>query len=184
MKQRWEAGCHNIQQIWREIKALGYPHSDRALRAHLAPLCGKEQTEFPEASCLDHFSAKKATWLFIRRFKDLKEEEREELATIRQASETAETIYQLVQEFLQMVRKLEGERLETWLTAVAASHIEDLQRFANGLERDKAAVLMGLTHFHNNGQTEGQVTRMKLIKRMMYGRAGFALLRQRVLHRF
>ena len=116
--------------------------------------------------------------------KDLDEKEREELATIRQASETAETLYQLVQQFLQMVRTLEGERLDAWLTAVAQSQIAELQRFANGLERDKAAVLVGLTLFHNNGQTEGQVTRIKLIKRMMYGRAGFALLRQRVLHRF
>jgi transposase len=183
-KQRWEAGCQNMQQIWREIKAQGYPHSDRALRAHLESRCGKEPAEFPEASCLDHFSAKKAMWLFIRRITDLKEEEREELATIRQASETAETIYQLVQEFLQMVRKLEGERLDAWCASVAERGIEDLQRFATGLEWDKAAVLMGLTHSHNNGQTEGQVTRIKLIKRMMYGRAGFALLRQRVLHRF
>jgi len=184
VKQHWDSGWHNIQQIWREIKAQGYPHSDRALRAHLEPLCGKEPADFPEASCLDHFSAKKVMWLFIRRFKDLEEEEREELATIRQASKTAETIYQLVQEFLQMVRKLEGERLDAWLTKVVASQIEELQRFANGLERDKAAVLMGLTHSHNNGQAEGQVTRIKLIKRMMYGRAGFPLLRQRVLHRF
>ena len=112
------------------------------------------------------------------------EEEREELATIRQASETAETIYQLVQPFLQMVRQLQGERLDAWLTAVAASQIEDLQRFAKGLQRDKAAVLAGLTLVHSNGQAEGQVTRIKLIKRMMFGRAGFALLRQRVLQRF
>ena len=83
-----------------------------------------------------------------------------------------------------MVRKLEGERLDAWLTKVVASQIEELQRFASGLERDKAAVLMGLTRSHNNGQAEGQVTRIKLIKRMMYGRAGFPLLRQRVLHRF
>jgi len=144
VKQRWDEGCHNIiQQLWREIKAQGYPHSDRALRAHLEPLCGKEQADFPDASCLDHFSAKKAMWLFIRRFKDLEEKEREELATIRQASETAETLYQLVQQFLQMVRKLEGEHLDAWLTTVAQSQIEALQRFANGLERDKAAVLMG-----------------------------------------
>ena len=182
--RRWDEGCHNIQQLWREIKAQGYPHSDQALRKHLESLRGKEQADFPEASCLDHFSAKKAMWLFIRRFKDLEEEEREELATIRQASETAETLYQLVQQFLQMVRKLEGERLDAWLTAVAESQIAALQRFANGLERDKAAVLMGLTRSHNNGQAEGQVTRIKLIKRMMYGRAGFPLLRQRVLHRF
>ena len=123
-------------------------------------------------------------WLFIRHFKDLDEKEREELATIRQASETAETLYQVVQGFLQMVRKLEGERFDAWRASVADSQIEELQRFANGLERDKAAVLRGLTHSHNNGQAEGQVTRIKLIKRMMYGRAGFPLLRQRVLHRF
>ena len=182
--RRWDEGCHNIQQLWREIKAQGYPHSDQALRRHLEALREKKPGDLPEASCFDHFSAKKAMWLFIRHFKDLDEKEREELATICQASETAETLYLLVQEFLQMVRKLEGERLEAWLTAVAERGIEELQRFANGLQQDKAAVLMGLTHSHNNAQAEGQVTRIKLIKRMMYGRAGFPLLRQRVLHRF
>jgi len=184
VKQRWESGCHNIQQIWREVQAMGYPHSDSALRAHLEPLRGKVKGDFPEASSLDRFSAKEATWLFIRHFDDLKEKEREELAAIRQASESAETIYQLVQAFLQMVRTLQGEHLESWLRSVRACHIPELHRFAKGVERDKSAVLVGLTLFHNNGQTEGQVTRIKLIKRMMYGRAGFALLRQRVLHRF
>jgi transposase len=178
--QRWDGGCHNIQQIWREVQAMGYPHSDRALRAHLEPLRGKVKGVFPDASSLDRFSAKKATWLFIRHFADLKKKEREELATLRQESETAETIYQLVQTFLQMVRTLGGERLESWLRSVRACTIPELHRFANGIEQDKAAVLIGLTLFHNNGQTEGQVTRIKLIKRMMYGRAGFALLRQRV----
>src|SRR2546423_1717229 len=76
--------------------------------------------------------------------------------------ETAETLYQLVQEFLQMVRKLQGERLEAWCASVAQRGIEELQRFANGLQQDKAAVLMGLTHSHNNAQAEGQVTRIKL----------------------
>lgn len=184
VKQRWDDGCHNIQQIWREMKAQGYPHSDRALRAHLEPLRGRVKADhLPAASSLDHFSAKEAVWLFIRHGDDLDEKEREELATIRQASETAETIYQLVQAFLQMVRKLQGEQLENWLRSVRACHIPELHRFARGLERDKAAVLAGLTLSHNNGQVEGQVTRIKLIKRMMYGRAGFALLRQRVLHR-
>ena len=182
--RRWDEGCHNIQQLWREIKALEYPHSDQALRRHLEAWREKKPGDLPEASYFDHFSAKKAMWLFIRHFKDLDEKEREELATIRQASETAETLYLLVQEFLQMVRKLEGERLEAWRASVAERGIEELQRFANGLQQDKAAVLMGLTHSHNNAQAEGQVTRIKLIKRMMYGRAGFPLLRQRVLHRF
>src|SRR5271167_1352346 len=94
--QRWDEGCHNIQQLWREINAQGYPHSDRALRAHLETLRGKEPVDFPEASCLERFSAKKAMWLFIRRFKDLDQKERKELAALRQASETAETLYLLV----------------------------------------------------------------------------------------
>ena len=98
-----------IQQIWREIKAQGYPHSDRALRAHLEPLRGKRKAEFLEASSLDRFSAKEATWLFIRPIKNLDEKEQQEMATIRQASKTAETIYQLVQEFLQIVRQRRGE---------------------------------------------------------------------------
>jgi transposase len=150
VKQRWESGCHNIQQIWREIQAMGYPHSDRALRAHLEPLRGKVKGDFLEASSLDRFSAKAATWLFIRHFADLNEKEREELVTIRQGSETAETIYQLVQAFLQMVRTLGGEHLERWLRSVRACHIPELHRFANGIERDKAAVLIGLTLSHNN----------------------------------
>src|SRR5260370_29196257 len=113
VKQRWDDGCHNIQLIWREVQAMGYPHSDRALRAHLEPLRATLKCHLPAPSSLHHFSAKEASWLFIRHFDDLKEKEREELATIRQGSETAETIYQLVQAFLQMVRQLQGSHLES-----------------------------------------------------------------------
>ncbi len=182
VQQRWDGGCHNIQQIWREIKAQGYPHSDRALRAHLEPLRGRVKTDFPAASSLDRFSAKAATWLFIRPIKDLDEKEQQELAAIRQASQTAETIYQLVQGFLQIVRTRRGEHLDSWMSTVRACHIRELNSFVSGLERDKAAVLAGLTLPYSNGQTEGHITKLKLIKRMMYGRAGFPLLRQRVLH--
>jgi len=68
-------------------------------------------------------------------------------------------------------------------TQVHESQLPELESFAHGVERDKAAVQAGLTLPINNGQGEGQVTRIKLIKRMMYGKAGFALLRQRVLPR-
>ena len=62
------------------------------------------------------------------------------------------------------------------MSKVKTSAIPELQRFATGLERDKAAVVAGLTLIHSNGQVEGQVIRIKLIKRMMFGRAGFARL--------
>jgi transposase len=184
VQKRWEEGCHNIQQLWREIKAQGYPHSDRALRRQLGARPGKKKESLSPASPLDRFEAKTAVWLFIRPLKDLDEKERADLKALREVSETVETIYQLVQEFLQMVRKRGGKQLEDWLIKVHACHIPELRRFARGIELDLAAVLAGLTLSYNNGQTEGQVTRIKLIKRMMYGRAGFALLRQRVLHRF
>src|SRR5260221_4894866 len=161
VKRRWDEGCHNIQQIWREIKAQGYPHSNRALRAHLQTVRGKTPAELEEAGVLDHFSAKKAVWLFVRPFDDLSKKEQEELLALRQASATAETIYQLVQDFFRLVRSRQGTHLDFWLSKVKASAIQELQGFANGLERDKAAVLVGLTLIHSNGQVEGQVTRIK-----------------------
>lgn len=182
VRKRWDEGVHNIQQIWREVKDQGYPHSDRALRRHLESVRGKTPAELEEAGVLDHFSAKKAVWLLVRPFDDLSKPEQEELLALCQTSATAEKLYQLVQEFFRLVHDRQGTQLDSWLSKVQASGIPELQRFANGLERDKAAVLAGLTLVHSNGQVEGQVTRIKLIKRMMFGRAGFALLRQRVLH--
>ena len=81
-----------------------------------------------------------------------------------------------------MVRKLQGDALDTWLELVSASRIPELQGFAQGIERDKAAVRAGLTLLYSNGVVEGHVNRLKLIKRMGYGRADLPLLRQRVLH--
>jgi transposase len=87
-----------------------------------------------------------------------------------------------VQDFLQMMGKREGERLDDWLRRVQKSRLPEGPRFAHGVEEDYEAVKAGLTLSLNNGQVEGQVTKIKLLKRMMYGRARFPLLRQRVLH--
>ena len=81
-----------------------------------------------------------------------------------------------------MLRQRKGEHLDDWLRSVRESQIKELRRFVNSIERDKAAVLAGLTLAHSNGIVEGKVNKLKLIKRMGFGRAGFPLLRQRVLH--
>ena len=81
-----------------------------------------------------------------------------------------------------MLHHREREKLDEWLAKVTASQIRELQSFVLGVERDKAAVVAGLTLPQNNGLVEGKVNKLKLIKRMMYGRAEFPLLRQRVLH--
>ncbi len=81
-----------------------------------------------------------------------------------------------------MLRTHTGEQLDAWLRRVQESQIRELQGFVAGVERDKAAVRAGLALVQNNGVVEGHVNKLKLIKRMGYGRAGFPLLRQRVLH--
>ena len=108
--------------------------------------------------------------------------EQEVLATFCQVSPRLRLAYDLVQDFFSMVHKREGHRLDSWLERVKVAELCELQSFANGVERDKAAVQAGLTWWINNGVVEGSVTKIKLIKRQMYGRASFALLRQRVLH--
>jgi transposase len=118
----------------------------------------------------------------MRRPNHLDEIEREDLAAFRLAHASLNTTYQLVQDFLQMMRDRQGERLDGWLSRVQESGLPELQSFAHGVEQDKGAVQAGLTLAMSQGQVEGQVTKIKLIKRMMYGRAKFPLLRQRVLH--
>ncbi|HEX4207018.1 MAG TPA: ISL3 family transposase [Ktedonobacteraceae bacterium] len=181
--KRWEEGERNGTHLWHEIAAQGYPGSQRMVYRFLKTI----EMHAIEASAgthrPPHYSSTAVVSLFMRCPDKLEEIEREHLAAFRRADPSLDTTYQLAQDFLVMMRKLEGDRLDAWLTQVHESQLPELESFAHGVERDKAAVQAGLTLPINNGQVEGQVTRIKLIKRMMYGKAGFALLRQRVLHR-
>ena len=90
--------------------------------------------------------------------------------------------HQLMQAFLTLVRERRGQDLQAWMAEATHSGIDELARFARGLHDDVVAITAGLTLEWSNGVTEGQIHRLKLVKRQGYGRAGFALLRQRVLH--
>jgi transposase len=81
-----------------------------------------------------------------------------------------------------MVRERTGERLEEWLKKVDASHLQAFQTFVTGVQKDKEAALAGLTLPWSNGPLEGNINRLKLSKRSMYGRAEFDLLKLRVLY--
>ncbi len=182
---RWEQGCTNGLQIYREIKEQGYRGTEKTVYRFLVPL--RRNSQVIQKAAVPHvplqdFSAKDAVWLFVRERAKLDEKEQATLTAICEASETARTTYQLVQEFRDMLHTRSGEKLDDWLEAVKASQIRELQSFVAGVERDKAAVVAGLTLPQNNGLLEGKVNKLKLIKRMGYGRAAFPLLRQRVLH--
>ena len=82
---------------------------------------------------------------------------------------------------MSMLRLRRGQDFEIWLSAVEANSIPELRRFAQGLLKDKSAVVAGLTLAYSNGPVEAQVQKLKLVKRSMYGRAKLPLLRQRLL---
>jgi transposase len=180
--KRWQDGEWNGTRLWEEIAAQGYPGSQRMLYRFLKTLKKSEVKPPGETPQVVNYTSTAAVCLFMRHPDNLDEGQRMDLAALCRVHPDLETAYCLTQDFLRMLRKREGERLDAWLTKVQESGLPELASFAHGVELDKAAVQAGLTLPINNGQTEGHVTRIKLIKRMMYGRAGFALLRQRVLH--
>ena len=104
------------------------------------------------------------------------------LVKLRQINQEVDLAYDLVQQFAQMLRSRAGERLDAWLTQVQNCKLPELKSFAAGIEKDKEAVRAGLTWWISNGMVEGHVNKLKLIKRQSYGKAGFPLLRKRVLH--
>ena len=99
----------------------------------------------------------------------------------QQHDPTMAQIAALTETLTQMVRQRTPNALQTWRETVLTSGLPDLKRFATGLHQD-GAVRAALELPYSNGQTEGQITRRKLLKRQMYGRAQLDLLRQRVLH--
>jgi transposase len=180
--KRWKEGEHKGITLYREIKAQGYTGSERSIYRYLATLKQAEIQAPLNVERITKYTPNTAVWLFVRDPKMLDEIEQEDLATILQASPPLNKAYDLIQSFLGMVHKREGKRLDAWLAKVAESELPELLSFASGVEKDKDAVRAGLTWSINNGMVEGHVTKLKLIKRQMYGKAGFALLRQRVLH--
>jgi transposase len=172
------------------IQAQGFAGSYGLVADFLAPLRrGEAVREQPAPAPLaasaptpQWYTARQAAFLFLRRPLQVTESEQEDLAHMQAQNSGLATIYALTQDFVSMLRERNAEELDAWLDRAAASECPELQRFANGIRRDYAAVRAGLTLEWSQGPVEGQVTRLKLVKRQMYGRAKLDLLRRRVLN--
>jgi len=185
LMQRWAEGCRNRARLFREIRLLGYQHSARTVSLFLKRLNNEQpsaSTAAPPRRTMTRVpSARHVASLLVWRKERLPEEERNYLRRLCDQEPTIARAYELAQEFVAMARERTGQGFDAWLTRATTSEITELDRFARGLTDDRAAVEAGLSQEWSNGQTEGQVNKLKLLKRQMYGRANFDLLRQRVL---
>jgi transposase len=126
-------------------------------------------------------SARRAAWLFSTRAEDLQPEQQYLRQALQDVCQGTVDVYALAQSFGEMIRNRDVDALDDWLRKAKQCVVAELQRFADSLQRDYDAVKAALQYAWSNGPVEGQVNRLKFIKRQMYGRAKFDLLRKRVL---
>lgn len=112
---------------------------------------------------------------------DLSSTEKQALERALEVCPEAAVIYPLVQKFANMVRCRKAEDLKGWLEESLSCAVVGFETFAMGLRREQSAVEAALSLPWSNGQTEEQINKLKLIKKQMYGRASFGLLRRRFL---
>ena len=183
LMRRWGEGCRNAAQLWREIRAQGYPGPSSPVSKLVAGLRRQERAglrAIPLPSAKQRLTVRQAGRLFLRHPDELKPAQERVLDRLCTLDTTIAAAYQLAQGFAALARERQGERLDAWVEQAEHADIKHLRGFARGL-KDDPAVRAGLSAPWSNGQTEGQVNRLKLLKRQSYGRAGLPLLRRRVL---
>ncbi len=177
LEKRWAEGCQNVAQLLREVKALGYPGSRTLLINTLKPW------RPPRPSRRERHLQKKATlrWLVLRPPESLKPDEKAVVDRFLAQSPEVARGYALTQQFRKLVADRDVASLDAWLEAARQSELSTFVGLANGIAADRAAVEAGLRLPWSNGPVEGHITKLKLVKRLGFGRAGFDLLRRRVL---
>lgn len=181
----FKEGCSNAFQLFEELQEKGYRGGKITVRNFLArlrkglPGVARPPKQGGGASAL---SPRELRWLLAKREEELTLEEKSDLARLVGTSQEVKQLYQLLQSFLHMLRTRQPERLNGWLTEARMCGIKELGSFVVGVERDYDAVRAGLTYHWSQGPVEGTVNKIKTHKRLMYGRASFTLLRQKLLH--
>jgi transposase len=179
LHHRWSQGAHDAAVLTVELRELGYRGSDQTVRRYLRPL--RDGRAAPPALPPAPTVREVTRWL-LQPDAALTDGDRVALKGVLAGCPELEATAGHVRGFAEMMTHRHGQRLEDWLTALEADDgLPELARFARGLRRDQDAVTAGLTCEHSSGAVEGAVNRIKMLKRQMFGRAGFDLLRTRIL---
>ena len=179
IRQRWQQGCHNATRLWRELRERGFKGQAASvrnwIRKHYGPRhCrGKQrQPQFP--SLATRASPRRVAWLLLKEPQDT----RNFIDELFRLSPQIDLCARLAREFCRMIRERDVAAWSRWREEAKNTAFAN---FAKRLSQDEAALLAALKQPWSNGPVEGQIHRLKLIKRSMYGRANFDLLRLRVV---
>jgi transposase len=177
LEKRYGEGCRNIMLLWEELKERGFEGKSITVRRWLRHRFGsiKKNRAGPVTKRLKPIGHQRIGWLMLKA-DPLKHRY---LKALYDASPEIGELAQTARGLFEIIRKRDVAAWPAWLDAAERS---PYARFARHLRRDQAAVAAALQLPWSNGMVEGQVHRLKLLKRQMYGRAGFDLLRLRVLH--
>ena len=178
LHHRFNLGHTNGSLLFAEIREQGYRGSLGTVLGYLRPF--RAQAVAPPAVPRPP-TVRDVVGVLLRHPDTLDADDQLALKQARARCPHLDDLADHVSGFAEMMTGRHGERLDAWISRVEADDQPDLHRFANGVRRDHDAVLNGLTLEHSSGAVEGSVNRIKMIKRQMYGRAGFELLRKRVL---
>lgn len=176
LDDRWSEGCTNAWKLWEEIVPLGYKGSYQRVRAYL-----RQKRALPRPVTARPPSPRAVAGWILRRPENLSETQHLQLKNVRANCPEIDALTRHVRSFATMLTERQGQRLPDWLDAVRQDDLPSLHTLAAGIDRDREAVIAGLTLPWNSGVVEGHVNRIKMLKRQMFGRAGFKLLRKRVL---
>jgi len=195
LQKRWTENCHNARQLWQEIREQGFPGQAAIVRQYLARWRPQPGRPGPSARETDSIaptrpvrqptrvlSPRQARWLLLRAWDTLTSDEQTYRTALLDQHPAILEAQQLVADFGTLVRTRDRPGLAAWFERAEASSQAEIRSFAVGLRRDQPAVEQALSSKWSNGQTEGQVNRLKVLKRQMYGRAKLDLLRKRFLY--
>ena len=178
LQQRWDQGCTDAAQLFAEIQAKGYSGSKRSVRRYLQPLRAALTTPvLPPPPP----TVREVTRWITSHPDHLTDEETAKLSQVKARSVQLNATAGHITAFAELMTGRHGEHLPAWITAVDLDDLPHLHSFTRGIRRDQAAVTNGLTLAHSSGAVEGNVCRIKALKRQMFGRANLDLLRKRIL---
>ena len=179
LQQRWHEGCHNASRLYQELRQQGY----RGKRGMVARLVAKwrKTDKATSTKAAERISPRHAALLVTRAADQLRDEQQQLMHRLARQCPAIIDLRQLALGFRAALGADNSHQLDGWIDQARHSEFRSLVRFAYGLQKDISAVAAAVTTSWSNGQVEGQINRLKMIKRQMYGRAGFDLLRARVL---